>query len=447
MYVETEHDFQNLKRVIADGESFWIPMYSDPYRHYMQNDISFIYIYSISHDQDYIISFRHTDCLSLEIERLTELQSSYDIFVLAKKRFCRFYSNKCIDADLVAWWMTHKALPLDDTNTMAHESWNRWWYNETNTHDWLPITCHIERCMSMRQQFMKMYKTFERTDSFDRYERLLIDNMFAIENAGISVQPDIFNEKLKADVLLGNTAYTEYNPYTITGRPSNKHGGVNYAALNKDDKSRSAFVSRHNRGMLLEMDFDAFHVRLIADMINYKLPIGSIHEYFGKQYFNVSELTSEQYEESKQITFRLLYGGIDDDFAKIPFFGQVRNFIRKTWSEYKSNGVVHTPIMNRPMYQKHLPDMNPNKLFNYILQASETEHNLHVIDNVLAILQEYKSQLVLYTYDSLLFDFDLSDGGDLVHTLVDTISSQNKFPVKIKVGSDYHSMMTMNYRK
>jgi len=446
MYVESDQEFELLKKTIASGDSFWIPMYSDPYRHYMQNDISFIYIYSISEQRDYIVSFRHTDCISLQIERLTELQSSHDIFVLAKKRFCNFYSNRCIDADFVAWWQTHRPLPLDDTNTSAHESWNRWWYNETNTHDWLPITKHIERCIAMRSAFMQSYATFDKTEEFERYEALVIDGLYAIENVSLQVDKNIFNDKFKAQVSQPRT-YSEYNPYTITGRPSNKHAGVNYAALNKEDGSRSAFVSRFDRGILLEMDFDAYHVRLIADMIDYDLPAGSVHTYFGKQYFNANELTEQQYEESKQITFRLLYGGIDDDFAQIPFFGQVRSYLRKTWNEFKTNGVVCTPIMNRPMYQSQLPDMNPNKLFNYILQASETEHNMLVIDKVLALLQDYRSEMVLYTYDSLLFDFNLTDGGSLVTKLVDTISSNGAFPVKIKGGSDYHNMATMNYHK
>ena len=99
------------------------------------------------------------------------------------------------------------------------------------------------------------------------------------------------------------------------------------------------------------------------------------------------------------------------------------------------------------MRNEHLPDMNPNKLFNYILQASETEHNMLVINNVHDVLCDYKTKLALYTYDSLLFDFNLTDGGSLVTKLVDTISSNGAFPVKIKGGSDYHNMASLNYRK
>ena len=54
------------------------------------------------------------------------------------------------------------------------------------------------------------------------------------------------------------------------------------------------------------MDFDAYHPRLIADIIDYNLPDGSVHEYFGKQYFGKSNLSEEEYEQSKKITFRFL---------------------------------------------------------------------------------------------------------------------------------------------
>ena len=45
--------------------------------------------------------------------------------------------------------------------------------------------------------------------------------------------------------------YSEYNPYTTTGRPSNRFGGTNFAALNKTDGSREKYISRFDGGMLV----------------------------------------------------------------------------------------------------------------------------------------------------------------------------------------------------
>jgi hypothetical protein len=334
-------------------------------------------------------------------------------------------------------------LPLNETNTSAHDMWNRWWHNETNTNDWLPITRHIERCTAMKNVFMKHFKTYKLTKEFVKYESFAIDNFFAIEQNGLQVDKKIYTDKFQSNGIHNNKVYTEYNLYTSTGRPSNKFGGVNYAALNKEDGCRESFVSRHKHGMLLEFDYDAYHVRLIADIIEFDLPEGSVHEYFGKQYFGVDKLSQEQYEESKKITFRLLYGGIDKDFAKIPFFGEVKNYVNSLWKAYKRYGFIKTEYFQRPMHKDNLNDMNPNKLFNYQLQAAETEHNILILNELNDYIIDKSSKLILYTYDSFLFDYDLNDGKDTILQLKNIISEQEKYPVKIKAGINYNVMKDM----
>ena len=54
LIIEKETELQRVKDSLQSGDSLWIPMYSDPYQHFMNNNISFIYIYSISDDLDYI---------------------------------------------------------------------------------------------------------------------------------------------------------------------------------------------------------------------------------------------------------------------------------------------------------------------------------------------------------------------------------------------------------
>ena len=54
-----------------------------------------------------------------------------------------------------------------------------------------------------------------------------------------------------------------------------------------------------------------------------------------------------------------------------------------------------------------MSDMNPSKLFNYYLQSMETEYNMAMINEVNALLGPYDTKLILYTYDSLLFDFNI----------------------------------------
>ena len=111
--VEDKTRLQELKQILQTSDSFWAPVFSDLYRHYVNNTISFVYIYIMDTKKEYIVPFRHKDCYNLNIELLNNLTSPNDIYVLAKKRFTNFSSLKCYDADMVAWWQTHKMLPLD----------------------------------------------------------------------------------------------------------------------------------------------------------------------------------------------------------------------------------------------------------------------------------------------------------------------------------------------
>ena len=392
--------------------------------------------------KEYIVPFRHKDCICLESERLNEFTSKADIYILGKKRFVNFYHHKTYDADLVEYFQSNKMLQLEEADTSAHDWYNKWYYNETNVNDYIPIVKHYERCSAMKDKFMESYTTFKKSESFEYYNELFIDNLYAIERNGLKVNYDKFVEKFQTNNLVASTAYTEYNIYTTTGRPSNKHGGVNYAAINKEDGSRESFISRHEYGMLLEFDYDSYHLRLIGDIVDYNFPIDSVHTYLGKQYFGKDVLSKEEYEQSKTISFRLLYGGVDKDFAKITFFGKVRDFTYKLWKEFQSNGYIETAILKRKLFRSAMSDMNPSKLFNYYLQSMETEYNMAMINEINALLGPYDTKLILYTYDSLLFDFNIKDGKQLILDIQKTMTNA-KFPVKVKAGKTMHDLQNM----
>ena len=80
--------------------------------------------------------------------------------------------------------------------------------------------------------------------------------------------------------------------------------------------------------------------------------------------------------------------------------------------------------------------MNPSKLFNYLLQATETENNLYMINEVNHLLNEYSSELILYTYDSFLFDFDKSEAKVLYKEIKNIFKSKN-LKTKISYGANY----------
>ena len=439
--IESISELENFKNALAKSRSFWIPIYSDQYRHYVNTRISFIYIYLIDIDDAYIIPFNHKDCICLESERLQELVSGQDIYVLSKKRFVHFYPNEVYDADLVCYWQRNLPMDLEDTETTAHAWFAKWYHNETNINDIVPITRHYERCGLIVKKFMAEFNGFTKDALFDTYDHMVVDNLYSIEQNGLRVDYDIFLDSFNTNNLFRNTAYTEYNIYTSTGRPSNKFGGVNYAALNKENGCRKSFISRFPAGMLIEMDYDSYHLRLMSKLTGYELPKESIHAYFGKHYFGTDSLTQEQYEESKQITFRQLYGRVDDKYKNIEFFKQTTAFIKDLYQTFHTNGYIATPIFGRRITKLANPKMNATKLFNYYLQATETEYSITSIQAVNEVLNNYNTKLTLYTYDSILLDYDMKDGKDCILEIQKAMSNNGDFPVKIKAGANLHDLL------
>jgi hypothetical protein len=136
-----------------------------------------------------------------------------------------------------------------------------------------------------------------------------------------------------------------------------------------------------------------------------------------------------------------LYGHIPIDVVQMnPFFGKVYDYINKIWDTYKSENFIVSDIYNKKIFRKNLSDMNKNKVFNYLIQLMETENNMRMLAELIPKLEAYKSKLVLYSYDSFLFDFYLPDGIDFLYVMKETIEQKGKYPVKVTKGWNYHKM-------
>ena len=191
---------------------------------------------------------------------------------------------------------------------------------------------------------------------------------------------------------------------------------------------------------MVEFDFDAYHLRLIADLVGYHtFDENSVHQHLADWY-------GCSYEESKQKTFKLLYGGIDKQTReKVPFFDLTHNYINKKWNEINTHNCVFTDIYKRKIIYGNYDDLNRNKVFNYLIQAYETESNIKKILSIQHYLLGKKTKLVLYGYDSFLFDFSNQDG---VETLTDikSILEENKHYTKSKMGLNYGEMQDITKR-
>ena len=118
-------------------------------------------------------------------------------------------------------------------------------------------------------------------------------------------------------------------------------------------------------------------------------------------------------------------------------------FIYDLWAKWKSKHYVETPVLKRRLTADALKTMTANKLFNYYLQALETEVSVQKLQQVQDILKSHQTCIILYTYDSILFDVEFSEAKDILPQLKNMLE-QGNFPVKCKVGNIYDKMKTIS---
>ena len=123
-----------------------------------------------------------------------------------------------------------------------------------------------------------------------------------------------------------------------------------------------------------------------------------------------------------------------------PFFANVQKYIDGIWKSYKSNNFIESDIYNKKIYKKNLSNMNKNKVFNYLIQLLETESNMRMLTDLIPKVDEYRSEIILYNYDSFLFDFYVPDGLDFLYQMKKIIEQNGKLPVKVGKGWNYHEM-------
>ena len=431
-----------------------IPIYSEPFLHplHKNNKLSLLYIREIhGHDVDnwdasksYILPQKHPDSNQYMVD-YSFLMNDKQIIITpdAKKLLPILPEYRCIlDVNIGHWWLHGKPLDLEVRNNAIDFLSNKY-YNVKKLNEIIPISKHKEYCDEVSDKILKWAQKdlnplidddgwFENSGALDK-----VNAFYNIEKNGVKVSNnvcDIFDVRVKKHISNGKL-YSNYNLTTTTGRPSNAFGTVNFAAL--PPEKRKAIVPEND--YLVEYDFDAYHLRLIADLVDYKFDENSVHEHLAEHY-------DCSYEESKQRTFKLLYGGIDKQTReKVPFFRKVHEYINSKWNEINTHNCVYTDIYRRKLTYNNYEDLNRNKVFNYLIQALETESNIKKILKVQDYLLNKNTKLVLYGYDSFLFDFSQQDG---VETLKDikSILEEGKHFTKSKMGLNYGEMQDITKR-
>ena len=423
--VESKKEWVSFISAFEENNSIVIPIQCDPNAHPMATELCLFYVKLLDGSlEEYVLPFRHSDAINLSFKYITMIWTPKDVFTYDKKKLLHFVKWKNVyDVQMDYYITRNEPLSIDEVTTNAHEYFYRTHYKTKNINCAIPIMKHIEWCREMveRLKIGALAGKKENEGVSEIYNRDVLESLQYIEKSGLQ--------------SLNGMVFSEYNPYTATGRPSNRFGGINFAALNKSDGSRKQFISRFGKdGMLVEMDYDAYHLRLIGEVVDYQLPKGSVHQH-------MADLYGVDYNEAKSLSFQYLYGHIPDDVLKSnPFFAKVQMYIDEVWNRYKSNNFIESDIYNKRIYKKNLSDMNKNKVFNYLIQLMETESNMSMLTKLIPKISGYKSKLILYSYDSFLFDFHVDDGLDFIKKVKGIVECKGKYPVKVAKGSDYHEM-------
>jgi hypothetical protein len=437
MILDHEQDVVNLLDRIAEFKTLIVPVLASPTHHATHNPLIAMYVYNEA--DECIIPMRHTEQIQGFTEHVPQFLQLRNIFVHDKKQWLLIGGNEAVWDVKTLWWYTYgEAYDESHYPTAAHQFYWRRHGTMPQVNSIVPLQQHLAMCQKIRHYAWPMCVNAEMSTSYKHFNETYPKVFAAIERNGLQV-----TESFRlTDIIHAGRVYSQYNYHTVTGRPSNAFRGFNFAAMNKEDGTRAAFSSRFDAGALVEMDFDSYHIRLIARLVGYELPTSSIHDYLGQFYFGVDTLTDTQRDESKAITFRLLYGGIDSEFLSIPFFRQVNDFIYSLWNKWKTKRYIETAILKRRLNADTLKNMTANKLFNYYLQATETEVSVEKLQLVQDLLKTYQSCMILYTYDSVLFDVAMQEAKQLLPA-IKSILEQGNFPVKIKYGINYHEMLEM----
>jgi hypothetical protein len=442
---------------IADCEQFiseckgdWIvhvvPVWED--RHSVDNSPSIIFLRVISTGKTFYFAFDHPDsCPNIEFSIFTEICSQNKIhnikWALDSKSFRQLVPlDNVRDANLCGAMKQNEILELREFETPTHSLVRRNSNRTGEINKMIPLMKHLEMFDNLCESIQKM--TFRVKKLVQEGNEILLDTLGKVESNGIFVDREKFIEHFpNVNPNPDGFVFSQYNLYTSTGRPSNRFGGVNYAALNTTDGSRSAFISRHgNNGRIVVMDYTAFHPAIICMLTDYNLTDPNVYAYLARLYFQKKEVDDIDIAEAKRITFRQLYGGVEPQYAHIKYLANLKTFINDQWKFFEEYGYVETPIFKRRITNKHILDPSPTKVFNYILQAVEGEIAIPLLQKVLNYLEVggKQTKAILYTYDAVIYDFHKHDGISTFKEISNIMSINGKLPMKTYIGNSYQSI-------
>ena len=436
MVIQSVIELERIQKKMENEVSYVAPIFMDQHLHPAVNTLSSLHV--LFTDGEYVcIPVNHPDGIPMTID----VTNAKQLVTLYKREILHAYPkvNPAIVDDVASMLqLSQDTIPeiREYYTPIIQRTLQQFQFK--NLHLSIPLVVWMNYAHKLLQ-FVREKYTAVHPAGYDFVNNVVISTLTTIEKSGLHIDLPVFQEHFNESSRYVKhwMMHTEYNPYTATGRPSNKYVGVNFAALNKHDGSRGAFNSRFGAdGILIQFDYEAFHPRLVANQIGYTLPTSSVHTYLAEQYYNTTSITSEQYETSKQRTFAVMYG-VHEDVGNVEFFHKVRQYTTQLWDVYQKSGFVTSDSGKKII----VAAPSPNKVFNYMVQWMETETALSRVHTVCDLLRDSLTKPILYTYDALLLDVHRSEVALLPR--IRHLLEKGGYPTRMYKGETYNQLISM----
>jgi hypothetical protein len=387
--------------------------------------VSLVYVKPFT-GKGYMLCINHNESLSLKWQSVRKYLSEKELYAIDSKHTRYFFKGPIHDATFNRIAQGEDRFDFGGCEPVIVSNFYRDYGTLKNVNELIPIPKHYEYCENI-YNLVKPYLT-KNTE----YINKLVNVFYKIEREGIKLDKECFikyheEHRTPHFSIKQGVAYTSYNLYTLTGRPSNAFNSINYAALNKDNGERSCYIPRND--VFIEFDFNGYHPRLLGTIVGYNF------DYETNVYEQIAKILKvKDVPKVKETTFQNLYGGIRPELQDKPFFKQVHLFTEDLWNTLQYSGRIETPS-GKVFRSKDIDNPTPQKVLNYYIQNFETSQNVVQLDSIFSAFKPLKSRIVLYTYDSILVDASREE-----LPVIREVIAKLQYPVRIKTGLNYNEL-------
>jgi len=418
--IETE-DQLNILKNSGYKEAFIEVIPYNFNEHPCNNYVSLVYIKPFDASKGYMLCLHHSETFSLDKTLIDITLKGFEtLYVRDKKEILHYFPLNNLKS------LVFPPTSFKPVLTQTHNIFYNRLRNNSEINIIIPIVKHYEYCENILRDIEKI--TLELDDYVEFFNNKVSLVFNSIERNGIKVDKEKFEKYFHP--INGEYVFTKYNLNTLTTRPSNSFKGVNYAALNKNNKCREAFIPRNDK--FIEYDIISMHPHIAAYLSNYILPHKDIYEDFSKY-------CGEDRETAKTLMFKQLYGFIYPKYKNYPFFKEISKFIEKSWVEYNSKKGVSNFISKYIFSQTTHPQLTKNKLFNYLIQSTEIAMFTNILYYIIKNTRGMESKIILYNYDSFIYDIKIEEES-LINTQVSNALALYNLPFTIKKGKNYDNL-------